>query len=411
MKKKNVYKRELYLKRIRPFYDDDMIKVITGIRRCGKSYLMLSIIQELLEKGVPGKDIIYLDLDQRGNKNIKTQDQLEEKIDLQILDDDFKYIFIDEVQNVKGFEEVVNSYNNDGNYSVFITGSNSYLLSGELTTKLTGRYLEFEIMPLSFYEYLEMKKFFKKEIKDNATEFNEYIRYGGFPKTIKYDTYEEKMEYVKTIVDQIIKKDIKKRAKIRNRYIFNRIMTYIINNYGKTTSLKNIRDYFIENEGARIKLQTIANYLQVLENAKIIYKVQRFDMKSRRSLRGEEKYYLADLSIYYANNVDARINYGPALENVVFSYLKSNKYEISIGKIKDYEVDFICRKNFDDYFYIQVAMTILANEETEDREYRPFEIVKDNYPKYLFTLDQLEQRRDGVMHRNLITFLLEKHSL
>ena len=411
MRKKNIYKRELYLKKIRPFYDDDMIKVITGIRRCGKSYILLSIIDELIEKGINKKDVIYLDLDKKGNKNIKTPEQLETKIDSLITDDDFKYIFIDEVQNVTNFEEVINGYNSENNYSIFITGSNSYLLSGELSTKLTGRYIEFEIMTLSFYEYVDMKKFLKKELKDDASEFNEYIRCGGFPKSLSYDDYNDKIEYTKSIIEQIIKKDIKRRAKIKNKSMFERIMQYIINNYGKTTSLVNIRDYFKENENSSINIQTISKYISLLENAKILYKVPRFDLKSRKSLKGEEKYYLADLSIYYMNNVDARINYGPALENIVYTYLKSNRYEISIGKIKDYEVDFICRENFDDYYYVQVAMTILANIETEDREYRPFEIVKDNYPKYLFTLDQLIQKRSGVLHKNLISFLLENKKL
>lgn len=411
MRTKKIYKRELYLNKIRPFYDDDMIKVITGIRRCGKSFIMKSIIEELSNSGILKKDIIYIDLDKKGNKKIKTPDQLEEKIDLLITDDDFKYIFIDEIQNVVGFEELINSYNNEGNYSIFITGSNSYLLSGELSTKLTGRYIEFEIMPLSFYEFYEMKKFLKKEVKSISDEFNEYIRYGGFPKTLSYDNYLEKIEYTKSVINQIIKKDVKKNAKIKNKYIFERIMTYIINNYGKTTSLVNIRNYFIKNENSNIKLQTISKYLTYLENAKIIYKVPRFDMKSKKSLRGEEKYYLADLSIYFVNNVDARINYGPALENIIFTYLKSNRYEISIGKIQEYEVDFICRENFDNYYYIQVAMTILASEETEEREYRPLEIVKDNYPKYLLTMDQLEQRRNGIIHKNIIDFLSNNQKL
>ena len=164
MRQKNIFKRELYLKRIRPFYDDDTIKVITGIRRCGKSYIMLSIIEELLSKGISEKDIIYIDLDKKGNKKIKTSDQLEEKIDSLILDNNFKYLLIDEIQNVFDFEELINSYNNEDNYSIFITGSNSYLLSGELATKLTGRYIEFEIMPLSFYEYYNMKMFLKKNM-------------------------------------------------------------------------------------------------------------------------------------------------------------------------------------------------------------------------------------------------------
>ena len=174
-----LYHREQYLKKIRPFYDDDLIKVITGIRRCGKSCLMATIAEELRNRGVEDKDIIYLDLDKRGNRSIKTPEQLEKKIESLLADSDFKYLFIDEVQNVRDYEEVVNAYNSDGGFSIFITGSNSYLLSGELMTKLTGRYVEFEMFTLSFSEFLDMKRFMGKEVGDARIEFDEYLRYGG----------------------------------------------------------------------------------------------------------------------------------------------------------------------------------------------------------------------------------------
>ena len=191
-----IYKREDYLKKIRAFYKDDMIKVITGIRRCGKSYLLKSIIQELLENGVQEKDIIYIELDKKEYKNINSSDQLEKIIDEKIIDDEFKYLFIDEIQNVEGFETLINAYREEGNISIFITGSNSYLLSGELVTKLTGRYVEIEMMTLSFYEYVDMKKFLNKTVNNNIyLEFEEYIRNGGFPKSLYYDNYEEKNFY------------------------------------------------------------------------------------------------------------------------------------------------------------------------------------------------------------------------
>jgi predicted AAA+ superfamily ATPase len=183
--KKKIYARQYYLDKIRGFYESDLIKVITGIRRCGKSYFLLSVMEDLKARGVPEKDILYLNLDKRGYRKIKTPDALESAIEGLITDDDFKYLFIDEVQNVEGFEEVVNAFREDGNFSIFITGSNSYLLSGELSTKLTGRYIAIEMFTLNFREYLEMKVFFGKELKANKTEeFNEYIRFGGFPKTI-----------------------------------------------------------------------------------------------------------------------------------------------------------------------------------------------------------------------------------
>ena len=405
-----VYKRHYYIDKIRGFYHSDIIKVITGIRRCGKSYFLLSVMDDLKKTGVAEKDIIYLNLDKRGNRKIKTPDALEAAIEALISDDDFKYLFVDEVQNVDGFEEVINGFREDGNFSIFITGSNSYLLSGELSTKLTGRYIEVEMFTLNFREYLEMKAFLGKEIKENKTEeFNEYIHFGGFPKTLEFDDPADKDTYITDVISQILEKDVVKHKKIRNRSVFDRVMTYIINNFGATVSLSSIADYFDKQEHIKIRTETLNNYLKILENAKIIYKCPRFDVKSKKALRSEQKYYLADLGIYFSRNVDARINYGPVLENIVYTYLSAKNYKISVGRIGKLECDFITRIN-NEYRYIQVAMTIMSRE-TEEREYRPFSMIRDNYPKLLLTLDTLLQKRDGVIHKNIIEFIAENENL
>lgn len=398
-----LYHREQYLKKIRPFYDDDLIKVITGIRRCGKSCLMATIVEELRDRGVEDKDIIYLDLDKRGNRSIKTPEQLEEKIESLLADDDFKYLFIDEVQNVRDYEEVVNAYNSDGGFSIFITGSNSYLLSGELMTKLTGRYVEFEMFALSFSEFLDMKGFMGKEVGDARIEFDEYLRYGGFPRSLEYEDSEAKARYIEDVVGQIVDKDIRSRNKIRNIDTFNRVMTYVINNYGAPTSLTSLHDYFTKTERIAVERRTIAAYIQMLVDAKVLYRCERFDLKSRRSLRGEEKYYLADPGIYFARNVDVRLNYGPSLENALYIYLRSRGYKLSVGRIGKLECDFIARRR-NVYAYIQVSMTI-ADRDVEEREYRPFGYIRDGYPRYLFTLDPLLQERDGVRHLNMVSFM------
>lgn len=404
-----LYHREQYLKKIRPFYDDDLIKVITGIRRCGKSCLMATIVEELRDRGVEDKDIIYLDLDKRGNRSIKTPDQLEDKIESLLADDDFKYLFIDEVQNVRDYEEVVNAYNSDGGFSIFITGSNSYLLSGELMTKLTGRYVEFEMFTLSFSEFLDMKRFMGKEVGDAQIEFDEYLRYGGFPRSLEYDDPEAKARYIEDVVGQIVDKDIRTRNKIRNIDTFNRVMTYVINNYGAPTSLTNLHDYFTKSERIAVERRTIAAYIQMLVDAKILYRCERFDLKSRKSLRGEEKYYLADPGIYFARNVDVRLNYGPSLENALYIYLRSRGYKLSVGRIGKLECDFIARRR-NAYAYIQVSMTI-ADRDVEEREYRPFGYIRDGYPRYLFTLDPLLQERDGVRHLNMVSFMKDDGDL
>ena len=400
-----IYKREDYLKKIRGFYNDDMIKVISGIRRCGKSFFFKSIIQELIENGVKEKDIIYIELDKKKYKNIKTSKQLEKIIDEQIVDNDFKYLFIDEIQNVKGFETLINSYREEGNISIFITGSNSYLLSGELVTKLTGRYLEIEMMTLSFYEYVDMKRFLNKSVNENIyLEFEEYIRNGGFPKSLYYDNYEEKITYTSSVINQIFEKDIKTSNRINDKALFERIQKFVINNFGAVISIKNTYNYLKKEVKINVDRRTIKRYLDILEKAKIIYPCELFDIKSKSVLKGEKKYYLADLSIYYSQNTDNRINYGPVLENVMYSYLKSKNYKLSVGYIGKLECDFIARANYDDYYYIQVSKDI-SNKETEEREYRPFYMIKELYPRYLFTMDMLLQKRDGVKHENIVDFI------
>ena len=405
-----IYTRKYYRDKIKGFYKSDLIKVITGIRRCGKSCFMLSVMNDLLSSGVPEKDIIYINLDKRGYKSIKTPEELERVIDDKITDDDFKFIFIDEIQNVEGFEEVVNAFREEGECSVFITGSNSYLLSGELATKLTGRYIELEMFPLNLYEYLDMKKFLGKKVSENKTEeFTEFIRFGGFPKTLEFDREDDKNLYVTSVISQIMDKDIRKHKKIRNKVVFDKVMTYIINNFGATTNLKNILEYFHTEEKIPLKMETLNSYIEILENAKIVYKCPRFDVKSKKSLKGEQKYYLADLSIYFSRNVDTRINYGPVLENIMFTYLRAKNYHVSVGRIGKLECDFITRKD-SDYHYIQVAMTIM-DPKTEEREYGPFAYIRDNYPKYLFTMDQMLQKRDGILHYNMIDFIEKNNEL
>lgn len=402
----NMYIRENYLKKIRGFYHaDDLIKVITGVRRCGKSSLMQMIANELKEAGIPESRIIYLDLDKREYRNIVTSNQLESLIMSKSETEEMKYLFIDEVQNVKDFETVINSFRTDGNWSIFITGLNSYLLGGELVTKLTGRYVQFELFTLNFQEYEEMKAFFGKPINPNPMiELTNYILEGGFPRAVLFDDMADKRKYVQDVISEIFEKDIRKRLKIKNKETFEIIRKYIINNFGATTSLNNICEAIRKN-GTPINTSTISKYVKALIDAKILYECPRFDMKSKRSLSGEKKYYLADLSFYYAENTDNKINYGPVLENIVYIYAKSLDYSVSVGRFGKFECDFIVRGTDMQYAYIQVAYTIALSKETEEREYRPLENIKDNYPRYVVTTDYLLQHRSGIKHVNLMDFI------
>lgn len=400
------FKRENYLRKIRGFYDDDdIIKVITGVRRCGKSSLMETIANEIRDKGVPETNIIYIDLDKRGNRNIKTADALEEIIDGYVTETGLKYLFIDEIQNVEGFEELINGYRTDGGWSIFITGSNSYLLSGELVTKLTGRYLEFEMFPLTFEEYEKMKQFYGKPVDPQLpVELVNYIQESGFPKTIFIDDLADKQKYVQGVINEIFEKDIRKRVKIRKKETFEIVRRYIINNFGATTSINNICES-LNNSGLNIGKATISRYIKALVDAKILYECDRFDMKSKRSLSGEKKYYLSDLGFFFASNTDNCINYGPTLENMLYIYACAHDCSVSIGKIGKLECDFIIRNREMDYSYVQVAYTIALSKETEDREYRALEMIKDNYPKYVMTTDYLLQNRNGIKHVNILNFM------
>ena len=366
--------------------------------------------RELFQSGVAKSNIVSINLDKRPYKHIKRAGELEGAIDKCFAGvSGIKYLFIDEVQNVKGFEEVLNSYREERDYSIFITGSNSYLLSGELITKLTGRYLEIDMTTLTFDEYLGMKRFLGKNIDENIiNELRSYIIEGGFPYAINYDGLNEKRFYVQSVVNEIFDKDVKGNRKIRKKWLFELIMQFIINNFGCTISIENIANQLKEVLHENVRKETIYRYVEQLENLRIISKCTRFDLKSKRSLKGGEKYYLSDLSFYFIRNTDNRIPYGPVLENIVYLYAKSLGYKVSVGKIGNLEIDFILRSPFLSYSYVQVAMYILTDEKTEEREYRSLEAIRDNYPKYLLTLDSFIQQRNGIIHANLAEFIKEE---
>lgn len=412
---KNVYPREKYLNKIRPFYDSDIIKVITGIRRCGKSFILRSIMNELLERGIEEKQIIYIPLDRRGYKNIKTPEELELKIESMLGKEDKYYLFIDEVQNVFGFESVVHAYAEEG-YSIFITGSNSYLLSDEISTKLTGRYLNFETFTLDFSEYLDMKSFFKKDInQDLYLEFEEYVVNGGFPKTLEFDDIPTRQTYTRGIISEIFEKDVKTRKKIRNVPVYERVQAFLLNNYSAPFSLNNLLKC-LEMEGYKTKATTVRGYIEDLKKAKIVYECNRFDLKSKTAIKRDQKYYLSDMAIYFAMNTDNRLSFGPSLENIIYLYLASHDYQISIGKIGKLECDFIVRKRNGDYAYIQVAYTlqgedIKATERIKEREYRPFREIRDGYPRYIISLDKFRDQQEGVHHINAIDLFLGKEKI
>lgn len=400
-------KREIYLNRIRPFYNDDLIKVITGVRRSGKSFLMNQIVDELLESNVKKEQIIFIDLDSKEYKGFKTGKQLEKEIDRLYTNKEEKtYLFIDEIQNIKDFEEIINAYRTSFNMSIFVTGSNSYLLSGELITKLTGRYIEFPILPFTYTEailYLEQLK--------SPTEFNiqNYIVYGGLPKRFEYKEEEQIFKYVESVTNQIIDKDILKRAKIRNRSLLKRLVDYVCVNPSTTFSSASIVKY-LKSESVNTKIHTINRYLDFIVNSKIANRCYRYDIKGKRVLKTEEKYYLSDLAFRTIKSNTNNISYSNTLENIVYNELISRGYRVYIGKLYNKEIDFIVMKE-NNIAYIQVSYLIGSNK-TYEREFSALESIKDNHPKFVISMDPLDMSRNGIKHLKLVEdFLLDKKSI
>lgn len=315
-----------------------------------------------------------------------------------------------EIQNVQGFESVVQAYVEEG-YSVFLTGSNSYLLSDEITTKLTGRYLTFETFPLDFKEYLEMKEFFKINInEDMELEFNEYILNGGFPKTLEFPDMNTRQVYTRGIIGEIFEKDVKTRKRISNVAVYERVQSFLLNNYATPFSISNLLEC-LKREGFATKASTVRGYIEDLKKAKIVYECNRFDLKSKKAIKREQKYYLADMAIYFSMNTDNRLSFGPSLENIVYLYLVSHDFQVSIGRIGNLECDFIVRDKNQNYAYIQVTYTLQgedrnATEKLKEREYRVFRNIRDGYPRYIISLDKYRDQQEGVHHINAIDLFL-----
>ena len=401
-----LYKRELYLSKIRPFYkDEDMIKVLTGVRRCGKSSIMQLICDELIENEVSKNNIVYINLDKRPYKGIKTQVQLEKVIDELFLGiEGTKYLFIDEIQNVKDFEESINAYREEGDYSIFITGSNSYMLSGELATYLTGRYIQIHVLPLSFKEYLS----YYGDI-DELKKYNEYIMYGGFPYLINLENHMEKIDYLDSIYNTVIMKDVISRKKVNDPLILESICRFLFDNIGSSVSTKKISDTLASN-GRKNSVHTIEGYLNALLESYILYKVNRYDIKGKQLLKTQEKYYLSDLGLRtYLLGKNYQKDLGHILENVIFLELKRKGYRIYIGKNDTTEVDFVIETN-DDFIYVQVALSV-RDEDTLKRELKPLENINDHYRKYLITLDYDTNNYNGIKQISAIDFLLGRVEL
>ena len=393
-------KRELYLKRIREFYDSDLIKILVGIRRCGKSVILEQIIEELKNKGIDEKHIIYVNFEFIEFEELTDYKKLNTYVKERIQDEKMYYLFFDEIQNVDNFEKVVNSLRASKKVSIFITGSNSRLLSEELSTVLSGRYVSFRINPLSYKEVLELKG-----IEKSTDEvFEDYMKWGSLPNRFEFESEEAIKNYLYGVFDSIILRDVVERLKIRDTALFNLILQYIVDTIGREFSAENIMN-FLRNEGREVSTLTIYSYLDALCKALLIRKVYRYDVHGKAVLKTLNKYYVTDLGIAQIKNNKTEIDRCYAIENIVYNELIIKGYDVFTGKTKKGEIDFVATKP-NKKIYIQVAFSI-PNEDTKNREFGAYSVITDNYPKYVISLDKLNYEYNGIKHLNLIDFLLD----
>lgn len=398
-------KRTLYLDKIKEFIDKPFIKVISGIRRSGKSSILLLLKDEILHRGAQEQQILLINFESFNYSEIKTGEQLYTYIKQQINPGKKTYILLDEIQEVVGWEKAVNSFMLDFDADVYITGSNSHLLSSELATFLAGRYVEFQIQTLTFRECLSFNKELQNSTKSKLEKFEYFLRIGGFPvlHTSNY-SIDSAYKIVFDIYSSAILRDTIQRHKIRDVELLERIVKYVFDNIGNSFSAKNVADYF-KSQHRKIDLNTVYNYLNALESAFIIHRIQRYDVKGKEILKTQEKYFVSDPALIYAvmGYKDRMIS--GILENIVLLELLSRDYHVAVGKVGTKEIDFIASKG-NAKFYIQVAY-MLPDKNTVDREFGTLIELKDHYPKYVVTMDSIwTDTIEGVKHVHIADFLL-----
>lgn len=397
-------KREMYMKRIRPFIGGELIKVMTGIRRSGKSVMLELIKEELVESGVNPVQFISVNFEDMGNIHLQTAKALHEEITRRASETDGKtYLFFDEIQEVKDWEKCVNSLRVTLDCDIYITGSNAKLLSGELATYLAGRYVEFVIYPFSFAEFLELYRSVEPE-KEISKCFQKYLLFGGMPylANLRYAD-EPSRQYLTDLFNSVQLKDIVQRNKVRDVDLLERHIAYIMANVGTTFSANSLVKFF-RNEHRTVAAETVLNYIKYCCDAYLFYQVKRQDLQGKQILSSNEKYYIADHGIreavYGGNMRDINL----VLENIVFMELLRRGYTVTVGRSGDREIDFVCDRR-GERLYVQVAY-LLASEDTINREFGVYDSIHDNFPKYVVSLDEFDMSRNGIKHRNIREFLL-----
>lgn len=398
--------RPLYLDKIMPFVDTPFVKILTGVRRCGKSTILKMIIKKIKEeKNVDDEQILNYRFDSMEYEDMTTK-ELYLELKSKILQSKKTYLFLDEIQEIEGWEKVVNTLASDFDVDIYITGSNSRMMSSEISTYLTGRYITFHIYTLPFEEYLMFKKSYTT-LKDLKQEFSQYVRLGGFPATHLQDySQDEVYTIVNDIYNSTIFSDIVRRNQVKKIDQLERVVKYTFNNIGNTFSAKSISNYF-KSEQRKIDNETVYSYLEKLQKAYILHKCSRYDLQGKNILKTQEKFYLADVSLRYSVLGYTVDSVASSLENIVYLELKRRGYDVYIGKIKDKEIDFVATKQ-NEKIYVQVTQEI-KSEKTQKREYEQLLEIRDNYPKYVVMADDFAGGNyEGIKTMNIVDFLLSE---
>ena len=395
--------RERYLKLIRPFYEQELIKVLIGIRRSGKSVILKQIMDELKENNVDDNHIIYINFEDYDYEEYTNPKKLNNYVKEKIIDDKKYYIFFDAVQNINKWEKVVNSLRATKNTSIFITGSNSDLLSSDLATHIAGRYVSFKITPFTFDEVCKLLNITDK--RDIEETFSDYIKWGGMPQRFMQTNDASRKTYLNDIYDSIIIKDIVKRFNIKDIDLLNRIVMYILTTPSQIFSPESLRNY-MQSDSRNVSLETLYNYLDYITRANLISKAERYDVRGKRILTGKYKYYLTDLGFTNILSEGKKDQIGAYLENIVYNELVARGYNVNIGTLENGEIDFIATR-FEEKIYVQVAY-ILSDETVINREFNAYNKIEDNYPKYVLSMDKFDFSQNGIIHKNIIDWLLKK---
>ena len=392
--------REKYLSEIRDFYDEtSLIKIIYGLRRSGKSVILTQIMEEIKKNGINDEQIIYMNFESLDYSFIKNAQDLNDYIKSLVKNEKKYYVFLDEIQKVKEFEKGINSLRITNQFSIFITGSNSKMTFLELSTDLSGRYVSFRVLPLSFKEIVEMTNTKEKDYKKLLYDIFEW---GSLPQRFSFNNERARLNYISDVYDSILLKDVVDRLGIKDITSFNKILQYVLETEGKKFSANNILNY-LKSEHHEISTDTLYNYVEALCSTFIMNKVYRYDIQGKSVLKTLNKYYASDLGVKKIKTNNKEVNYSMALENIVFNDLLAKAYEVYIGKTKKGEVDFVATRD-KEFKYIQVCYS-LNSQETVEREFGAYSVIEDDYPKYVISLDEEDYSRDGIIHMNIFKFL------